>query len=377
VYEDSKILWNVWQAGTLPFSRMEVFKNMNSLPLNLDLLLATNDLPQTIAIAIALVTAALFYQFYENLFDILGVGGSVRRLFNEEWARFEETIDAAGISDALADWIRDWVLDHQARQPSEFLINRQLFDICIQQIVDSEEFSTHPTADDWLKQLRHFRSQLGLMPVSEDTLLSTRELEAPLDLALCKTHPDFEHGQDRVSLGGPIERINDREIELSYKGSDETFKSQQDVWVSLDRSSTTYRFQSTIQAIGSSRLILSHGRFLIQEKRGDPRIKHDQNLKILWYDGDDSRDLEVQLIDISRSGFALASDSLVPLRTFIQLDLPLKEGTVLEDLEAEVLDVTPYQGGQVRLHCRLINPDVSEELALDLFIEETQNAESP
>jgi hypothetical protein len=349
---------------------------MNGLFQFIHLLGSADDLSRTMAVGIALIVAALFYRFFENLFDVFGVKGNIRRLFIAEWAEFEESMEQAGLQDDLCEFLRSWVQQNYPRQVSELLSHRQTYEHCISQLVSSASFQNHGAKALWLEQLKELREKCCLRPSHGELVWSSRELETETPLILTDVHPDFENVQERDELSGLIRQLDDQSLTVDIQGREHGFEDDQDIWVRFIHGRMIYRFQCVVLRQGGDLLTLSHGRFLIQEKRGDPRVKHKKDMKICWYDGENSRVLDVESIDVSRSGVALSSASLVPLKTFIQLDLPLSNSQVLEDLEAEILDVTPFSQGLVRLHCRLISPDVSETRAIDEFIEAMGSPES-
>ena len=110
---------------------------------------------------------------------------------------------------------------------------------------------------------------------------------------------------------------------------------------------------------------------MIREKRGDPRIPHQHTVTIYWQEGDASRQTEVESVDVSRSGIAFLCDNLVPLKTILQFDLPTDDTGPLEDLQAEILDISPNGDGRVRLHCRFFKIQAEDVEQLDDLVIET------
>ncbi|MDF1665053.1 MAG: PilZ domain-containing protein [Planctomycetota bacterium] len=349
---------------------------MNSLYQSFPLLTMPEELDRAIAVGLAVVAAAIFYRFFENIFDVLGAGGRVRRFFIAEWGDFEARLDQLKIRPNLRQLLQAWALENHPHHPTEVLENRLFFETWVSQLVQRPGFDTHSHRESWLNQMRALRVGLPLLPGVEDQVISSRELRVGALLHLTQTHPDLENSNSPDSIAMKVEQINDLVISGRLSDKDLTL-NKGEYWCRFSHDGDKYRFQTTLNIDRDGLISLDHGRFIIREKRGDQRIRYEGELTIHWQDGEESREMQVSTLDLSRSGIALASESLIPLKTVLTLTLPLPGSTALQSVQAEILDVTPYSQGLVRLHCHFMSLEQNEIKRLEDFVRKVRKSKAP
>lgn len=349
---------------------------MNSLYQSFPLLTMSEELDRAIAVGFAVVMAAIFYHLFENIFDVFGAGGRVRRFFIAEWGDFEERLDRLKIRRDLRQLLSAWALENHPHHPTEVLENRLYFETWVSQLVQRPGFTTHKHRESWLGQMRDLRVGLPLLPGVEDQVLSSRELKVGALLHLTQTHPDLEGPDSPASHALKVEQINDLMI-AGRLASKDLKLAKGEYWCRFSHDGDKYRFQAKVLSTNDGLVSLEHGRFIIREKRGDQRIRYRRDLTIHWQDGDESRELQVASLDLSRSGIALASESLIPLKTILTLTLPLPGSTALQSIQAEILDVTPYSQGLVRLHCHFMSLENNDVKKLEDYVRKIRKAEAP
>ena len=346
---------------------------MNSLYHCFPLLFISDELDRAIAVALAVVAAAIFYRFFENLFDVFGAGGRVRRFFISDWGSFEDTLDRFKIGPDIRNLLRTWALENHPHDPMDVLENRLFFEHWVTQFVERPGFAEHSHSDRWLRQMRALREGLELFPAAEDQVISSRELQVGSLLRLSQTHPDLESQTENDGVTVKIEVMNDLSIQARFADVEASL-NRGEYWVRCSHDGDWYRFQSFLSTNQRGLVSLSHGRFLIREKRSNHRIKYIKNIGIHWNDATDSREQKARCLDLSRTGIALATESLIPLKTTITFDLPIPGLGKLQELRADILDVTPYAHGLVRLHCQFSSLDCNELKTLEDFIQKVRKS---
>lgn len=334
-----------------------------------------DELNRAIALGMAVIAAAIFYRFFENIFDVMGAGGRVRRFFIAEWGQFEDRLEELKIESRLRQLLRSWALENHPHQPMEVLDNRLYFETWVSQLTQRPGFESHSQSAVWRKQMRALRVAQKLFPGVEDQVLSSREIREGTVLHVTKTHPDLEAAEAVETQSIQIESVDDLAITGRLSDEDGSLR-RGEYWCRFHHDGDQYRFQAKLLSSQAGLVALEHGRFIIREKRGDQRVPYQRALTVHWTDGDESRAMTVESLDLSRSGLALASESLIPLKTRLTLSLPLPGSPGLQSVDAEILDVTPFSQGLVRLHCHFLDLEKNELKSLEDFVRKIRKSET-
>lgn len=346
---------------------------------------SAGDLTVMLVLFGLVIAGAVAFQFSSTLFDGLGLNSSLRPYFDESWGHFEDTVVRERMAPELAGAIRQWADETEMRNPGRIVDDRESFHRFLTQWMlrsqpDGQPAGSVPAVLHVLAEARSFREQRGLIAKGTEPLYSSREMQAPQRMYI-EVLEEFQ-GQQRVHrIQGTVTEVNDAyfmfECEHRLTRRFQNLLSLgKEYWVIFKKHEREeYCFRPRLLHIDRNiTLCIEHGRFLIKERRADPRYAYQAELAVTTHLDRQRRSIQVWVRDLSRSGIGLRAKERIEREQVLDFDLKLPEGEVLDKVQAMVVGVSKPDD-DFAWHCQFTGlSDLQQESldqALDILSEKT------
>jgi hypothetical protein len=257
------------------------------------------------------------------------------------WDRFQLLCFERGVGDTDRAALAAWARRAELADPAQVLLDRALFDRFVRDRVADIAVLEPPGSEGRraaVAALGRLRGTLRHLPVrSPGAPVSSHDVIEGLRVSV---RPDPLAGGTSPPARLAVVSVDEEGIVVAPLADDpperafhEAARTGRGVWVTFARSGEAlHRFRSRVldrPGVAPPALVLSHGEFLVREKRRrTPRVAFRVRARVLSVDGDPSRAFEAETLDVSLGGLAILAPAPLPRGARLAVEIALETGKV-------------------------------------------------